>query len=255
MTPQNAESSFKHAPFNFPFSFQFYNFHCCKRQSYPFRLRNETTHKVALRLRFVDSYPDSKHCGFIRICYNTGVLSKLSSSKTFMFTKILSPVSAILILTAAVASAQDWRSGIPWEKPPIVTPGYKPNNPPSDAIVLFDGTDMSEWDKEWSIVDGELHLVPGQGDITTKRKFGSVQMHIEFATPADIRGRDQGRGNSGVFFGPYEVQILDSYQNETYPDGQCASIYKQTPPLVNACKPPGEWQTYTIIFNRPELKI
>ncbi|MCL2004820.1 MAG: DUF1080 domain-containing protein [Planctomycetaceae bacterium] len=172
-----------------------------------------------------------------------------------MSTKILSLVLSGLILTAAVVSAQDWRSGIPWEKPPIVTPGAKPSDPPSDAIILFDGTNMAEWNKEWSIVDSELHLVPGDGDITTNRRFGSVQLHIEFATPAEVRGRGQGRGNSGVFFGPYEVQILDSYNNDTNYDGQCASIYKQTPPLVNASKPPGEWQTYTIIFNRPELRI
>jgi len=161
----------------------------------------------------------------------------------------------ILSLTAAVATAQDWRSGIPWAKPPVITPGANPGDPPSDAIILFDGTDMSEWDKEWAIENGELICVPGSGEIRTKRTFGSIQLHIEFATPAEISGRDQGRGNSGVFFGPYEVQILDSYENETYPDGQCASIYKQVPPIVNACRPPGEWQSYDIIFNRPELKI
>jgi len=114
---------------------------------------------------------------------------------------------------------------------------------------------MSEWDKEWKIENGELVCVPGRGDIRTKKTFGSIQLHLEFATPSVVSGRSQGRGNSGVFFGPYEVQILDSYDNETYYDGQCASIYKQTPPIVNACRPPGEWQTYDIIFNRPELKI
>jgi len=163
----------------------------------------------------------------------------------------------VLIFTSAIASAQsqDWRSGIPWEKPPIITLGPKPGDPPSDAIILFDGKNLDEWNGQWEIVDGELHIVPGKGQMSTKRKFGSVQLHLEFATPSEVKGRDQGRGNSGVFFGPYEVQILDSYNNETYPDGQCASIYKQTPPLVNVCRPPGEWQTYDIIFNRPELKI
>jgi len=161
----------------------------------------------------------------------------------------------IVLISVAAVSAQDWRSGIPWEKPAIVTPGERPGDPPSDAIILFNGTDMSEWNKEWSIVNGELVCVPGRGDIVTKRKFGSVQLHIEFATPAEVSGRDQGRGNSGVFFGPYEVQVLDSYDNETYYDGQCASIYKQVPPLVNVCRKPGEWQTYDIIFNRPELRI
>jgi hypothetical protein len=166
----------------------------------------------------------------------------------------LSLVLIVLFFSIAV-SAQDWRSGIPWEKPAIVTPGAKSSDPPSDAIILFDGTDMSAWNKEWSIKDDELHCVPGKGDITTKQKFGSVQLHIEFATPSRVSGSGQGRGNSGVFFGPYELQVLDSYDNETYYDGQCASIYKQTPPLVNVCRKPGEWQTYDIVFNRPDLKI
>jgi hypothetical protein len=176
-----------------------------------------------------------------------------------MFQKTILSISIILlvfVLTSTVSS-EDWRSGIPWEKPAIVTPGAKPSDPPTDAIILFNGKDMSAWDKEWAIKDDELHCVPGKGDIVTKRKFGSVQLHLEFATPAEVNPREtgQGRGNSGVFFGPYEVQILDSYENETYYDGQCASIYKQTPPLVNVCRKPGEWQTYDIIFNRPELKI
>ena len=162
---------------------------------------------------------------------------------------------AVLTLTAAIATAQDWRSGIPWKKPEVITPAAKPGDPPSDAIVLFNGKDMSEWNKEWAIENGELVCVPGKGEIATKRQFGSVQLHIEFAAPAEVSGRGQGRGNSGVFFGPYEVQVLDSYENETYFDGQCASIYKQTPPLVNVCRKPGEWQTYDIIFNRPELKV
>lgn len=163
----------------------------------------------------------------------------------------------VFLLTAAVAFTQDWRSGIPWEKPPVITPGAKPGDPPSDAIILFDGKDMSQWDKEWSIENGALLCVPGKGDITSKRKFGSVQLHIEFATPSEVdpKATGQGRGNSGVFFGPYELQVLDSYENETYYDGQCGSIYKQVAPLVNICRKPGEWQTYDVIFNRPELKI
>jgi len=175
-----------------------------------------------------------------------------------MFQKTsISTLFVIFTLTAALVTAQsqDWRSGIPWKKPEIIAPGAKPGDPPSDAIILFNGTDMSEWDKEWKIENGELVCVPGRGDIRTKKTFGSIQLHLEFATPSVVSGRSQGRGNSGVFFGPYEVQILDSYDNETYYDGQCASIYKQTPPIVNACRPPGEWQTYDIIFNRPELKI
>ena len=117
--------------------------------------------------------------------------------KTSIFTLL---VAFILAAATVTIQSQDWRSGIPWEKPPIITPGAKPGDPPSDAIVLFNGTDMSEWDKEWKIENGELICVPGKGSITTKRKFGSIQLHLEFATPAVVTGRDQGRGNSGVFF-------------------------------------------------------
>ena len=168
------------------------------------------------------------------------------------------PVLVIFTLPFAALSAEDFRTGIPWKKPVVVTPPVKPGDPPGDAIILFDGKDMSAWNKEWTIENGELVCVPGKGDILTNRKFGSVQFHLEFSTPvedATAGKRDQGRGNSGVFFGPYEVQILDSYESDTYHDGQCASIYKQIPPLVNVCRPPGEWQTYDIVFNRPDLKV
>ena len=164
----------------------------------------------------------------------------------------------VALSSLTILIAQDWRSGIPWEEPKIVTPGEKPGDPPSDAIVLFDGTNMDAWNEaKWNVADGVMTVKPGSGGIHTKQKFGSVQLHIEFATPAEVDPNQvcQGRGNSGVFFGPYEVQILDSYENKTYFDGQCASIYKQRPPLVNACRKPGEWQTYDIVFNRPELKI
>lgn len=161
-------------------------------------------------------------------------------------------LAGTLVITAL---ANDWRSGIPWPKPEIVTPGETPLDPPSDAIVLFDGKDLSAWNGKWGVKDGVITVDAG-GDITTKEKFGSVQLHLEFATPSKVEGNSQGRGNSGVFFlDKYEVQILDSYDNETYYDGQCGSIYKQRPPLVNACKKPGEWQTYDIVFNKPELKI
>ena len=170
--------------------------------------------------------------------------------RTVCFTVLI-----VLTLSFTLVAAEDFRSGIPWKKPKVITPAAKPGDPPSDAIVLFDGTNMSAWDKEWTIENGELVCVPGKGSISTKRTFGSIQLHLEFATPEEVSGTSQGRGNSGVFFGPYEVQILDSYENETYYDGQCASIYKQVPPLVNVCRKPGEWQTYDIVFNRPDLKI
>jgi hypothetical protein len=167
-----------------------------------------------------------------------------------------------VIVAAATAqtifAASDWRSGIAWTEPPIVTPGEKPSDPPSDAIILFNGKDLSAWEQEkWTVNDdGSMTCKPGSGSLVTKQKFGSVQLHIEFATPEKVNGNGQGRGNSGVFLmNHYEVQVLDSYENQTYFDGQCSSIYKQRAPLVNVCKKPGEWQTYDIIFTRPVLKI
>jgi hypothetical protein len=145
--------------------------------------------------------------------------------------------------------------------PPIVTPGdapAQPGKPPSDAVVLFDGTaaTLANWARSdgkpmpWEVQDGAMVAATGGGgSVLTKESFGDCQLHIEFATPSKVEGEGQGRGNSGVYFqARYEVQVLDSYKNETYPDGQCASIYKQHPPLVNACRGPGEWQTYDIIF-------
>ncbi|MGL6076306.1 MAG: 3-keto-disaccharide hydrolase [Fimbriiglobus sp.] len=150
--------------------------------------------------------------------------------------------------------AGEYKSGIIWPEPKVVTPGDVPSAPPSDAIVLFDGKDLSKWSRgeNWEIVDG--YAITRKSDITTKDGFGDCQFHIEFATPAKVSGQGQGRGNSGVYFmGRYEVQILDSFENKTYFDGQCGSIYKQTPPMVNACKKPGEWQTYDIVFEAPRF--
>jgi hypothetical protein len=141
--------------------------------------------------------------------------------------------------------------------PPVVTPGVTFSDgapPPSDAIVLFDGHDLSHWvgDKgkpEWKVRDGYMEVVPKSGYIHTKEEFGDCQLHLEWAEPAKVHGNSQDRGNSGVFFqGLYEVQVLDSYDNPTYADGQCGALYGQSPPLVNACRKPGVWQTYDIIF-------
>lgn len=127
--------------------------------------------------------------------------------------------------------------------------------PPSDAIALFTGKNLDAWVKsgrQWRVVDGAMIIEPGSGNLQTRAAFGDVQLHIEFRTPGVIAGKGQDRGNSGVFFmGRYELQILDSYGNPTYVNGQAASVYKQYPPLVNASRPPGEWQTYDVIFCAP----
>jgi hypothetical protein len=151
---------------------------------------------------------------------------------------------------------------------PVVTPGEascgdKVGTAPSDAIVLFDGNDLSKWESvkklgepaPWKMCEGYFETVKDSGYIRTKEKFGSCQLHIEFATPEKVMSSSQGRGNSGVFLMEmYEIQVLDSYNNPTYTDGQCAALYGQAVPLVNACRKPGEWQSYDIIFHRPTFK-
>ena len=132
---------------------------------------------------------------------------------------------------------------------------------PSDAVVLFDGSDVSKWraadgsDAKWVVRDGALAAVPGGGAIFTREGFGDIQLHIEWAAPTPARGSGQGRGNSGVFLmGKYEIQVLDSHENVTYTDGQAAAVYGQYPPLVNASRPAGEWQAYDIVFRRPRFR-
>ena len=150
-------------------------------------------------------------------------------------------------------------------QPKIITPGTfstaeQPGKPPSDAVVLFDGTDLSKWEADsgvgvptkWIIKDGAMECVPGSGYIRTKEKFGDCQLHVEWAAPTRVQGDSQGRGNSGVFLmGLVEVQVLDNYNNPTYADGMAGSVYGQHEPFANALRPPGEFQTYDIIFRRP----
>lgn len=144
---------------------------------------------------------------------------------------------------------------------PVVTPGTD-GGPPADAVVLFDGSDLSKWRTEdggpaqWLVKDGYFEVVAGADDIFTKQPFGDCQLHIEWASPADPGGKiDQARGNSGIFFmEKYEVQVLDSYQSRTYSDGYAGAVYAQYPPQVNATRPPGEWQAYDIVFHRPIFK-
>lgn len=148
-------------------------------------------------------------------------------------------------------------------QPNVVTPGTanQPGKAPSDAVVLFDSKDLSQWVStkgelaKWKLEDGYMEVVKKTGSVRTKQSFGDCQLHIEWATPAKVKGNGQKRGNSGVFLmGKYEVQVLDSYNNKVYPDGQAASMYGQNPPMVNACRPPGQWQSYDIIFRRPIFK-
>jgi hypothetical protein len=149
--------------------------------------------------------------------------------------------------------------------PPVVTPAAAPGAPPSDAIVLFDGKGLGEWvatsDKspaKWTVANGVLVVSKSSGNIETRRRFKNYQLHLEWRVPKDVTGSGQARGNSGVFLastGPfdagYELQILDSYKNETYVNGQAGSIYKQYAPLVNAMRPPGDWQTYDVVWIAP----
>lgn len=148
--------------------------------------------------------------------------------------------------------------------PPVVTPGKTSSDPPSDAIVLFDGKNLDEWvsskdtsaPAQWPVADGIFTVNKAAGDIQTRRAFTNFQLHIEWRIPSDITGSGQARGNSGIFLGgfgsgKYELQVLDNYNNTTYTNGQAGSIYKQSPPLVNVCKKPGEWQSYDVVWTAP----
>lgn len=170
---------------------------------------------------------------------------------------------ALMAGSAAAQSPHDWPPHDPGRsRPPVVDPGPEPATPappPADAIVLFGASDLSAWQSfgdpaRWRVGDGWFEVVPGAGELATRDAFGDVQLHIEWASPAQPEGDGQNRGNSGVFLmGRYEVQVLDSWKNETYADGQAAAIYGQYPPLVNASRSPGEWQSYDIVFRRPRF--
>jgi hypothetical protein len=189
---------------------------------------------------------------------------------------IAAVIGATFVLGAAFAQQQQRKIGytdtpfLPGGKwrvhdgtrpqPKIISPGTfssqaTPGKPPSDAIVLFDGKDLSKWENagggeaKWKVENGEMTIAPGSGTIRTKEALGDVQLHIEWSAPNPPKGIDQGRGNSGVlFYNKYEVQVLDSYDNITYPDGQAGAMYAAYPPLVNATSKPGEWNVYDILF-------
>ncbi|QEC79283.1 3-keto-disaccharide hydrolase [Mucilaginibacter ginsenosidivorax] len=181
-------------------------------------------------------------------------------------------LSALLAVSAIAANAQ--QKGKPedteyWTPvPAVVTPGQKMGEAPSDAIVLFDGKNLDEWvdlndstsTHKWTVADNVITVDKSVGDIRTKRKFMDFQLHIEYRIPSNITGTSQARGNSGIFLaalpwgaGGYELQVLDNYKNPTYVNGQAGSMYKQSPPLVNACRKPGEWQYYDVIWTAPRF--
>lgn len=174
--------------------------------------------------------------------------------------------AALLVGTACAQVTGDPKATEQWEpKPKVVTPGASAGAPPSDAIVLFGGQHLDEWvatrgkgPAKWKVEGGLLTVDKLAGNIETKRSFRNYQLHLEWRIPEGITGSGQARGNSGVFLastgggdGGYEIQILDSYRNETYVNGQAGAIYKQAPPLVNASRQPGEWQTYDVIWTAP----
>ncbi len=178
----------------------------------------------------------------------------------------------LLFIALCFVSAVGFAQGVPretldpkvtevWDlKPKKIEAGVNPGQAPSDAIIIFDGKDLSQWsannggEAKWEVSDGAFTVTKGTGDIKTKQTFGDIQLHIEWRSPAKVEGDGQGRGNSGIFLMErYELQVLDSYESVTYSNGQAGSIYKQSIPLVNACRKPGEWQTYDVVFTAPKF--
>ena len=189
-------------------------------------------------------------------------------SQSVLLRRLWLSAAGVVSLSVLIAAQQPPPKRVPGQmpdpstEPPVVTPADTLGQPPSDAIVLFDGKDLSKWASQkdpkapagWDIVDGAMQVKPKAGGIQTKDGFGSVQLHIEFAPPAVVKGEGQGRGNSGIFLmNNYEIQVLDSYQNKTYFHGQAGAIYKQHKPLANPVRKPGEWNVYDIVFHAPEF--
>lgn len=187
--------------------------------------------------------------------YKSGTLALLFLSVSFM-------ANAQLDSTKQTPESSELWNPVPRVVTPSSSVNATPATAPSDAIVLFDGKNFSKWkstktnnsDIKWTIADGAMTVKGGSGDIETVDQFDDYQLHIEFRTPAEVKGSSQGRGNSGIFMqGKYELQVLDSYDNRTYSNGQAGSIYKQSMPLVNASKKPGEWQSYDVIYTSPKF--
>ncbi len=174
-------------------------------------------------------------------------------SARWIFPIALSPLCLALLVSPAFGHGQEKQD----PEPRVVDPGPV-GGPPSDAIVLFDGKDLSAFqgpkgaEPKWKVYDGIMETT-NTGGLSSKEEFGDIQLHVEWASPSIVKGDGQGRGNSGVYLmGRYEIQVLDSYNNKTYPNGQCGALYGHFPPLVNVCRKPGEWQTYDFIFHTPK---
>jgi hypothetical protein len=189
--------------------------------------------------------------------YRTMALPSLSS--TFCFVALLGAVytgaTQVGYTDTPMIPGTKWRVHDANRIPPRAVVAGEHGTAPSDAAILFDGTNLDQWKGgPWKLVDGAME-VNGTGTIETKQVFGDCQLHVEWATPEKFNAESQGRSNSGIFLmGRYEVQVLDSFENRTYADGQASSLYGQTPPLVNATRPPGEWQSYDIIFEAPHFE-
>lgn len=185
-----------------------------------------------------------------------------------MYKRILVAAGAVILTSTAFAQNKPEDTEVWSPVPKVVTPGKCTADAPADAVLLFNGKNLDEWESvnnpgqpaKWKVADNVITVDKSTGNIQTKRKFNDYQLHIEYRVPANITGTGQARGNSGIFLasiGPgdegYELQVLDNYNNATYVNGQAGSIYKQTPPLVNACKKPGEWQAYDIVWTAPRF--
>ena len=179
--------------------------------------------------------------------------------KTTLWRHGATKLAAMAGIVAATACSNLLAADTPKQdpEPPVVDPGPV-GGPPSDAVVLFNGKDLSQFrgersaEPKWKVENGVMETTP-QGGIFSKREFGDCQLHVEWAAPSEAKGEGQGRGNSGVYLmGRYEIHVLDCYQNKTYPNGQCGAFYGHNAPLVNACREPGDWQAYDIIFRVPK---
>jgi hypothetical protein len=199
--------------------------------------------------------------------------TKLATSASVVLMLVAGAAGYALLENALAQEGPDWNKDLPRQHKSkwlvhdsgrpmasVVTPRAAPGDAPSDAVVLFDGKDLSKWQgangapAAWKVEGGHMEI-NATGSISTREKFGDCQLHVEWMAPAPAKGASQGRGNSGIFLMErYEVQVLDSFESKTYADGAAGSIYGQHPPLANACRKPGEWQTYDIVFRAPRFK-